>query len=179
MDQLPHPVPVPEEPAPEIERDEHGRIKHPVCEHWEYEDRIEPGGPCKDCIKAIEREYASRQPHPHCGCLKPAWSHRTDGGPCGQCLKDVEREYGLLPDPRINDDAPSLEDIRTWRAPKLVATDWVDTNPGRVSREPEGYVLALREYRQQLFDITNNYAGNLVWPAEPNRDQYINQPEGN
>lgn len=166
-------IPPPEEdPAPVVDMDEDGREPHPVCGHYEYRDRWNPSGPCNRCLKDIEREYASRQPHPICGCLKPVWSFRTDGGPCGQCLKDIEREYNLVPDPRINDPLPTLDDVRAWRVPKLEETDWVDTNPGRVAREPEAYVEAMHQYRQALFDITDGFTGVLVWPVKPNRADY-------
>lgn len=127
---------------------------HPVCGHLEYPDRHAASGPCTGCLKEIDRQYADRQPHPVCGCLKPAWSFRTDGGPCGWCLKDIEREYGLTPDPRVNDPAPSHDDLRKWRAPLLEASDWVDTNPARVAREPAAWVEELRDWRQKLRDIT-------------------------
>ncbi len=148
--------------------DADGRTPHPVCGHLEYEDRHVPSGPCKHCLKQLDREYALRQPHPICGCLKPVWSFRQDGGPCGQCLKDIEREYGLTPDPRTNDPKPTVADFRQWRAPLLLATDWVETNPARVAREPADYVAAIRAYRQQLFDGPETYDGGPM-PTLPQR----------
>lgn len=148
------------------------RTPHPVCGHPEYPDRHAESGPCKQCLKAIERDFANDQPHPICGCLKPVWSFRTDGGPCGRCLKDIEREYGLVPDMRKNDPKPSLDDYRKWRVRLLEDTDWVDTNPARVRREPEAYVEAIHEYRRALFDITkgSNSEGGL--PIKPERKNY-------
>lgn len=157
---------------PVRETDEHGRIRHPICGHFEYEDRIKTDLPCPDCVKAIEKEYGGRQPHPICGCLKPVWSFRTDGGPCGRCLKDVEREYGLTPDPRKNDPLPTLEDVRKWREPRLLETDWVEQNPARVKREPPAFVEAIHEYRRKLFDITEGFNGVVEWPDQPTRNDY-------
>lgn len=148
--------------------DAEGRVPHPVCGHPEYEDRHVPSGPCKRCLREIDRDYLSDQPHPLCGCLKPFWSFRTDGGPCGQCLKDIERDYGLTPDPKINAPTPTVEDFRKWRAALLRETDWVEANPARVAREPADYVEAIRAYRQQLFDGPKTYDGGPM-PTLPQR----------
>lgn len=146
---------------------------HPVCGHPEYPDRHNASGPCSRCLKQIEREFASDQPHPICGCLKPVWSFRTDGGPCGQCLKDVERAYGLTPDPRVNDPKPTLEDMQRWSALKLEATDWVDINPARVAREPAGWVAAIQSYRLQLAALVADFDGTQSFPEPPARDAYL------
>jgi hypothetical protein len=152
-------------PAQEID----GQTPHPVCGHYDYPDRHAPSGPCARCLAALDKEYAFRQPHPYCGCLKPVWSFRTDGGPCGQCLKDVEREHGLVPDPAVNKPKASIDDFRKWRAPLLEATDWVETNPARVAREPAAYVEALRDFRRKLLDGASTYDGGDM-PVMPDRN---------
>lgn len=150
---------------------------HPVCGHLEYPDRHVESSPCLRCLKQIEKEYASDQPHPICGCLKPVWSFRKDGGPCGWCLKDIEREYGIVPDPARNRPPPTAEDFRLWRGPKLEATDWVEMHPARVAREPKGWIDALTEWRQQLRDITQ-MSGLTDLPPQPKREDYLDpQPQ--
>lgn len=113
----------------------------------------------------------TRAPHPVCGCLKPANVHRHDG-PCGWCRKDADRQAGIIHNPRINDPIPTVDDFRKWRKPLLEATDWVDTNPARVSREPPEYVSAIRAYRDALFAGPETYAGGPM-PAMPERPAQI------
>lgn len=148
-----------------------GKTPHPICGHPEYTDRHVPGSPCVRCLKEIDRDFNSRQPHPHCGCLKPVSLFRTDGGPCGWCLKDIERDYGLAPDPAVNRPPPSAADLRKWCAPLLDASDWVDESPARVAREPAAWVDALRAWRRELLDITTNPNGRTVIPPQPQREE--------
>lgn len=140
------------------------RIPHPVCGHPEYPDRIAPGGePCAFCLREIDRQFAPLQPHPVCACPKPVWAHREDG-PCGSCLRDIEREYVNPPQHEL-----TWDDVRGARRVLLEATDWVETNPGRVARTDSEAVAAIVAYRVALLDIPQTFAtpADVVWPQPP------------